>query len=254
MLSVTCMYVCVCVCVRVCVRGGLRGGRGEGGVGGGGGGGGGGAMGMQGLGESRLPGVVFVYRAWSSVFRWGRVACPCQSCCHWRGKKNKNMEVIEKEKEWFECKTQGGNDYFSMITNTFLFPPMATKHPLPHSLWPRSSWTLHTNRTSQKCFSPPQTLNVFQCCRTCTVCQTMPVKTCVRNICFLLPSDKHMTSSIISPLPLQLSPLSRRNGADNFQHLILWKRWERRDCTICWFLREVCFVKKKEWNVSSWQI
>lgn len=204
-------------------------------------------MGMQGLGESRLPGVVFVYRAWSSVFRWGRVACPCQSCCHWRGKKNKNTEVIKKEKERFKCKIQGRGKWIFLDDHKYFSfsPPMATKHPLPHSLRPRSNRTLHTNRTSQKRFSTPQTLNVFQCCRTCTACQTIPVKTCVRNICFLLPSDKHMTSSIISPLPLQLSPLSRRNGADNFQHLILWKRWERRDCLICWFLREVCFVKKR---------
>lgn len=62
-----------------------------------------------------------------------------------------------------------------------------------------------------------------------------------------------MTSSIISPLPLQLSPLSPWNKADNFQHLN-WESSGRGDWRgdTCLFLGEFC-SKAHMW-LCLWQI
>lgn len=61
---------------------------------------------------------------------------------------------------------------------------------------------------------------------------TIADKTRVRNICFSVLSDKHMTGSIISPLPLQLSTPSHWNTADNFQHFHCESSWETSHTTI----------------------
>lgn len=153
------------------------------------------------------------------------MACPCQSCCHWREKthkKNKKRstglitDTDTAAKETKDSYTQKKEVYFPLIGQNLSQNTHSRSFYLPLTKPCEKNETFHSALARLWLTVGLEYVAVLQ---DCTACQTITVKTCVRNICFLLLSDKHMTSSIISPLPLQLSPLSLWNRADNFQHL-----------------------------------
>lgn len=137
------------------------------------------------------------------------MACPCQSCCHWRKTmKKKKRKKRHRGKVLIRSEDSERFKHRSAEKRVFI-PRRPQLRPKIHEPLPPSCETLQINET---CYSALAWLRLryLPVLLDCAGCQTKNLKTCVSNIClffFIQLSDKHMTSSIISPLLLQLSPV-----------------------------------------------